>query len=70
MSPTQLQEPIIKTQKVSKHKKMKNLQDAVVNLLATQEGCSALLTEALESILTITPKEHVYQPNNDWEVKS
>ena len=55
--------------KVNKFQKLRNLQDAVVNLQAAPEGNSALLAEALETVLRITHEESVFGNSNKWEVK-
>ena len=55
--------------KISKFHKLKNLQDAIVNLKACAEGISPLLREALETVQAFTPAEHVFNDGNQWEVK-
>jgi hypothetical protein len=56
--------------KVSKFRKMKALQDAIANLITTDEGNSEILNETLETLLKVLPQEHVFQAGNNWEVKN
>lgn len=56
-------------QKVSKHKKIRALQDALINLRVCEEGVSDLLSESIDTMMKVLPKEHVFNDGNDWEVK-
>lgn len=61
----------MRSNKVSKFKKLLQLKDAINNLLATQEGVSDLLKEELQLLdQKLIPSEHAFQPGNNWEVKA